>query len=62
MGWCIWRPAHLLRANPLCAAKSGQMQEFLRPRRTFALPDLIEAAVRRRSQLHGLSLGKRLDD
>jgi hypothetical protein len=33
MGWCIWRPAHILRVNPLCPAKSGQMQAFLRPRR-----------------------------
>jgi hypothetical protein len=25
-GWCIWRPAHLLRLNPLCPGKkSGQM-------------------------------------
>ncbi len=33
MGWCIWRPAHIFRVNPLCPAKRGRMQAFMRPRR-----------------------------
>ncbi len=31
MGRCIWRPARILRVNPLCPAKRVQMQAFLRP-------------------------------
>ena len=41
MGGCVWRPARIFRANPLCPARSGQTQAFRRLRRFAPIHTLL---------------------